>query len=95
MNTVNLKNFPAIVGICLKIISPDHSTLEGFILKVNSHEISVVACSFSIMLVLTFSNVLFEKLTSETGNEFENHPMHYMALRVEISYKARLLVKYL
>ena len=43
--------------------------MKGFILKVNSYEISkVVPCSVSLMFTLNWGiDILFEKLTPETG----------------------------
>ena len=56
--------------------------MKGVILKVNSSEISkVVSCSVSLMLTLTWGiDILFEKLTSEKGDEFEKYPLHYASL---------------
>ena len=49
--------------------------MKGFILKVNSQEISkVVSCSVSLMLTLTW---VIDILTVEQGDEFEKHPLHY------------------
>ena len=48
--------------------------MKQFILKVNSSKIlKVVSCSVSLMLTLIWSiDILFEKLRSEKGDEFEN-----------------------
>ena len=42
--------------------------MEGFILEVNSSEVSkFVSCSISLMLTLTWGIDIFEKLTPEMG----------------------------
>ena len=65
--------------------------MKGFIiLKVNSKEISkVVPCSVSLILTLTWGiDILFEKLTPETGGMNLKNTLYTMLLRVGISCKA-------
>ena len=55
--------------------------MKRFFLKVNSLKVSKVASySVSPMLTLTWGiDILFEKLTPEKGDGFENHPLHYVS----------------
>ena len=71
LKTINPKVFPKHGGI-------------GFILEVNSEEVlNVVSYSVTLMLTLAWSiDILFEKLTPETGVEFERHPLHTPPLGV-------------
>ena len=63
--------------------------MKQFILKVNSSKIlKVVSCSVSLMLTLIWSiDILFEKLRSEKGDEFEKHPLYYPSGRWEFYAK--------
>ena len=83
LNTVNLH---------LKIKPwPFYKIIKGFILKVNSWEILVVvSCSVFLMLTLTWDiDILFEKLTAETGGWIRNTPFALcLWVEVGISYKA-------
>ena len=71
-----------LLNLHLKITPyPFYKIMKRFFLKVNSLKVSKVASySVSPMLTLTWGiDILFEKLTPEKGDGFENHPLHYVS----------------